>query len=124
MRMPSLSICLAAMLAVLPTAFSPAWAHAFLDGAMPRVGSVIATSPAEVVLTFTQGIEPDFSRLEVQDASGASVTSGAAHTERGEPTKYAVPLKPLSPGIYTVIWHVTSVDTHKTQGKFHFTIGH
>jgi len=99
----------------------PAYAHAFLDGTMPRVGSVSPTSPTEVVLNFTQGIEPAFSKLEVQDSAGASVTAGAAHIA-GEPTKFAVPVQKLAPGIYTVIWHVTSVDTHKTQGKFHFTV--
>ena len=100
---------------------APALAHAFLDGAVPRVGSVIPAPPAEVVLTFTQGVETAFSKLEVQGPSGASVTAGAAHSA-GDPTKFAVPIQKLPPGIYTVIWHVTSVDTHKTQGKFHFTI--
>jgi methionine-rich copper-binding protein CopC len=99
----------------------PAFAHAFLNGAVPRVGSEIPAAPSEVVLHFTQGVEPDFSRIEVQDSSGASVTAGAAHSA-GEADKFAVPIKKLAPGVYTVIWHVTSVDTHKTQGKFHFTV--
>jgi methionine-rich copper-binding protein CopC len=99
----------------------PAFAHAFLDGAAPRVGSEIPAAPTEVVLHFTQGVEPDFSKIEVQDSAGASVTDGAPHSA-GDPTHFAVPLKKIGPGVYTVIWHVTSVDTHKTQGKFHFTV--
>jgi methionine-rich copper-binding protein CopC len=102
---------------------APATAHAFLDGATPRVGSEIPTAPAEVVLHFTQGVEPDFSGIEVQDASGASVAAGAPHTA-GDPANFVVPLKKLGAGTYTVIWHVTSVDTHKTQGSFHFTVTH
>jgi methionine-rich copper-binding protein CopC len=102
-------------------AAAPASAHAFLDGAVPRVGSEIQTPPTEVVLHFTQGVEPDFSRIEVQDNAGASVTAGAPHSA-GDPANFAVALKKLTPGVYTVIWHVTSVDTHKTQGKFHFTV--
>lgn len=98
-----------------------AFAHAFLDGAVPRVGSEIPNPPAAVTLHFTQGVEPAFSKIEVRDPSGASVTAGAAQTA-GDPTHLAVPVKQLSPGIYTVMWHVTSVDAHKTQGKFHFTI--
>ena len=35
-----------------------------------------------------------------------------------------VELPRLSPGTYTVIWHVTSVDTHKTEGNFKFTVTH
>jgi len=108
--------------AAFVAASGPAFAHAFLDSALPRVGSTISAPPAEVVLTFTQGVEPDFSRIEVQDASGARVDSGAPHTAQGDPEKFAVALKKLPAGIYTVIWHVTSVDTHKTQGKFQFTV--
>jgi methionine-rich copper-binding protein CopC len=99
----------------------PAFAHAFLDGAVPRVGSEIPGSPTEVTLHFTQGVEPDFSKIDVQDSSGASVATGAPHTA-GDPTHFAVPVRKLYPGVYTVIWHVTSVDTHKTQGKFQFTV--
>ncbi len=102
---------------------APALAHAFLDGAVPRVGSEIPVAPAEVVLHFTQGVETDFSKIEVQDSGGASVTTGVPHAA-GDPTHFAVPIKKLPPGDYTVIWHVTSVDTHKTQGKFHFTVTH
>jgi methionine-rich copper-binding protein CopC len=103
---------------LLPT---PVFAHAFLDGAVPRVGSEIPTAPSQVVLHFTQGVEPDFSKIAVQDKSGASVTDGAAHSA-GDPTHLAVNLQKIGAGVYTVTWHVTSVDTHKTQGKFHFTV--
>ena len=34
----------------------------------------------------------------------------------------SVKLKPLLPGSYSVEWHVTSVDTHKTEGHFTFTV--
>ncbi len=34
-----------------------------------------------------------------------------------------VALPKLPNGVYTVVWHVTSVDTHKTEGRYQFTIG-
>ena len=102
----------------------PACAHAFLDGAVPRVGSDNPVAPTQVVLHFTQGIEPAFSKLEVQNGSGASVVAGEANTLGGDATRFAIGLGKIGPGTYTVIWHVTSVDTHKTQGKFHFTVAH
>ena len=34
----------------------------------------------------------------------------------------SVSLPKLPPGKYTVIWHVTSVDTHKTEGRFNFRV--
>ncbi len=100
----------------------PVCAHAFLDGARPLVGSENPVPPAEVVLHFTQGVEPAFSKIEVKDASGASVTHDKARTLPGDTTRLAVGLEKIGAGVYTVIWHVTSVDTHKTQGKFHFTV--
>jgi copper resistance protein C len=35
-----------------------------------------------------------------------------------------VTLPKLPPGTYTVNWHVTSVDTHKTEGNYTFTVAH
>ncbi len=95
-------------------------AHAFLETASPRVGSTVPP-PAEVSIGFTQDVEPAFSSIAVQDASGASVSAGAVHPG-GDRAHLAVPLKPLAAGTYTVRWHATSVDTHKTEGSFSFTV--
>ncbi len=101
---------------------SAAFAHAFLDSAAPRVGSTVRSPPKEVVLTFTQGVEPAFSKLEVTDLVGTHEEVGTAHTAGSDPRKLAVSVGLLTAGTYTVAWHVTSVDTHKTQGQFHFTV--
>jgi copper resistance protein C len=37
--------------------------------------------------------------------------------------RMSVGLKALSPGTYHVHWHALSVDTHKTEGSFSFTVG-
>jgi copper resistance protein C len=95
-------------------------AHAFLDHAEPRVGSTVPTAPRELVLSYTQNLEPAFSSVEVSDANGARVDLGkpkiGASTMR-------VGLKPLSPGTYRVRWQVLSVDTHTTEGSFTFNVG-
>ncbi len=96
-------------------------AHAFLQTASPAVGSTVQPSPGEVSIGFTQDVEPAFSVIAVQDASGASVSAGAAHLG-GDGAHLAVALKPLAAGTYTVRWRVTSVDTHKTEGSFSFTV--
>lgn len=96
-------------------------AHAFLKAASPAVGSAVAQAPSEVVIDFTEGVEPQFSTITVQDASGATVSAGGVHLAGGD-THLAVPLKPLQPGTYKVIWHATAVDTHKTEGNFSFTV--
>lgn len=103
-------------------AVSPAFAHAFLQRASPPVGSEIPVSPANVTITFTEGVEPAFSTIEVQNAQGARVDKADPHLAGGEQTKLAVDLPKLPPGQYAVIWHATSVDTHKTEGRFTFSV--
>lgn len=44
------------------------------------------------------------------------------HTPPSDNKLFSVGLSTLPPGTYTVIWHATSVDTHKTEGKFHFMV--
>ena len=98
-----------------------AWAHAHLKTATPAVDSTVQQAPTQVVIDFTEGVEPNFSGITVQDSTGATVGSGGVHLEGGN-THLAVGLKPLKPGTYKVIWHATAVDTHKTNGDFSFTV--
>lgn len=114
---------LIAILAALLLPGAPALAHAMLDHANPRVGSSVAAAPREVVLWFTQDLEPAFSQIEVRNASSAVVSSGKARVDRADRTQLQIALKPLPPGTYTVIWRVLSVDTHRTQGDFSFRVG-
>ena len=96
-------------------------AHAFLDTAVPAVGSTVHTAPAEVTINFTQGVEPLFTTIVVTSAAGVRVDTGAVHWA-GDEMHIAIGLKPLPPGVYKVTWHATSVDTHKTEGSFRFTL--
>lgn len=106
----------ASLLAGSPMAF----AHAFLQHATPAVGATVS-APAELRLTFTERVEPLFSHVTLQTATGAPVTIGAPHAaESGQ--QLVVVLPKLPAGRYSVTWHVTSVDTHQTQGSFHFTV--
>jgi copper resistance protein C len=98
-----------------------AWGHAFLDRASPAVGSAVSGSPSSVTLTYTEPVEPLFSTIRVTDDKGARVDQGAPATQANG-RELAVKLKALRPGVYTVEWHVTSVDTHKTEGHFTFTV--
>jgi methionine-rich copper-binding protein CopC len=98
-----------------------AFAHAFLDRASPAVGSEVAGSPTALNLTYTEPVEPLFSTVQVTDASGARVDEGKP-TPLEDGRILSVKLKPLPPGVYAVEWHVTSVDTHKTEGHFIFTV--
>jgi copper resistance protein C len=116
-------IAIRSLVAILFLALqSHAWAHAFLDRADPKVGSIVTSSPAEVKVWFTQELEPVFSSLQVQDARGNEVDKKDMHQDDKNKTLLIVSLPPLSPGTYTVVWHAVSVDTHRTQGHFQFTV--
>ena len=95
-------------------------AHAFLDHATPLVGSTVTVAPHEVVLSFTQNLEPAFSRVEVYDAGGARVDQGKPQVS-GNTMRIAI--KAAGAGSYRVRWHALSVDTHTTEGSFTFRVG-
>ena len=111
----------AAVLANLAVCAGHASAHAFLKTATPAVGSTVPQPPAQVMIDFTEGVEPKFSTIAVHDAAGTEFADGDVHLEGGN-THLVIGLKPLQPGLYTVVWHATAVDTHKTEGNFTFTV--
>ena len=108
-----------ALILLVPTL---AQAHAMLESAIPPVGSIVHAAPAELQLDFSEGVEPRFSTFVVTAPSGATVNAGAVHTAPGHAGQVLVPVTKLLPGTYTVTWHVVSVDTHKTQGTYRFTV--
>lgn len=115
--MKTFSAVAAAACLIGPAAF----AHAFLERASPAVGSAVAGSPPALSLTYSEPVEPLFSSVRVTDSGGAPVDAGKP-VPKDDGRTLRVDLKPLKPGVYTVEWHVTSVDTHKTEGHFTFTV--
>ena len=101
---------------------SSALAHAFLDHALPAVGSTVHESPHEIRLWFTQRLEPAFSKVRVFDNTGKQVDSGDSHVDSADPTIVATTVSSLAPGIYRVVWRIVSVDTHVTEGDFTFEV--
>ena len=106
----------------MPCIASPALAHAFIEHANPPVGASVDASPPELSIEFTEGVEPMFSKIEVNGAGGAAVATGKPHVAPDNNRRLIIDLPKLPPGTYTVIWHATSVDTHKTEGHFTFTV--
>jgi methionine-rich copper-binding protein CopC len=113
---------IALALLAMVTLTSQADAHAKVKQASPEVESTVKTAPGEVIITFTEALEPKFSKIEVQDSKGQRVDQGAAQVVPGEPTRLAVALKPLPTGTYRVTWRVVSVDTHRSEGSYQFIV--
>lgn len=98
-------------------------AHAFLVRAEPRVGSKVNKAPTEVRVWFSETVQAGVSSIQVFDVSGKQVDKKDAHSDRANRAALCVSLIPaLTPGAYKVVWHVTSADTHITDGNFHFEI--
>lgn len=96
--------------------------HAFPEHAEPRVGATIVVSPARVRIWFDGVLEPAFSRIRVQTASGKQIDPGNGRVDPHDLTLLEVPLPPLSSGTYHVIWSVVARDGHHTEGDYTFTL--
>ena len=100
-----------------------ALAHAHLKTETPAADTTLKTAPTELSLGFSEGIEPNFSKVTLSGPDKKSVATGALALAANDNTQAIVPLNtPLSAGKYTVSWHVVSVDGHKTEGQYSFTV--
>jgi copper transport protein len=101
----------------------PAGAHALLTESTPADGATVDEAPREVLLTFTETLDPLLTVVHVLDASGARVEAGRTEIP-GLPNRARVPLGPLPQGTYTVTWRTTSTaDGHTTVGTVAFGVG-
>jgi methionine-rich copper-binding protein CopC len=100
-----------------------AFAHAHLVRATPAVGGTVQAAPAEVVLRFSEKLEPKFSSVVVRDSAGKQVDKGDATVDKADRMVIRVLLPPLEPGVYKVEWKAVSADTHKINGDFTFKVG-
>jgi copper resistance protein C len=115
-RIPMLFALLAT---ACPTA--TAYAHAFLDHAVPAVGATVTAAPTEVRMFYTEAIEPNFSAATL-GLGGQTIPTSAAMVDPQNPMELVLKLPSLRPGHYQVSWHVVSTDTHRTEGAFGFDI--
>lgn len=99
-----------------------ALAHAFLNQAVPSAGGRVAKSPKEIRLTFSEGVEPRFSGIELATSDGRIIATGPAIRDPGDDKQLVLLVPPLAPGQYKVSWHVVSVDTHRTEGAYTFAV--
>jgi methionine-rich copper-binding protein CopC len=113
----TLIAALAMSFALLP---AHVWSHAYPATSTPADGATVKEA-REVRIQFTEGVELEFSRIDVKNSTGDLMNVGKVR--RLAPDTLAVEVKPLPPGAYTVQWQVLSVDTHITEGLLRFTVG-
>jgi len=110
-----------ALLASFATATS-VFAHAHLKSETPTADSTV-TAPKDLHLVFSEAVEAKFTTVSIT-ADGAAVAVKSIETAPSDQkTLIVTPEKPLAAGKYKVEWHAVSVDTHKSDGNYGFTVG-
>jgi methionine-rich copper-binding protein CopC len=99
-----------------------AFAHAYLEKAVPAQRAMLFAPPQRVQLWFNERLEAAFCSLTVTDSSGKAVDQGDMRVAPDNPKLLSVGLKPLTPGVYTVKFRVLSVDGHVVTNQFSFTV--
>jgi len=118
--------CLAALAGLLVTAGGAA-AHARLSTSTPAVGEVLAASPAEVSITFTEDVQKIMGTygIDVIDESGANVTAADAALSDSDRRVLTVALTANLPvGRYVVEYkNVSDSDGDAFEGSYAFYVG-
>lgn len=119
-RVVLVTLAAAAASLVLPAA---AWAHAALLQTTPVASRIVNTPPKQVLLRYSEAVEPRFAIVSVTNAAGDKETTGAPSRSPANADTLVVPLKKLAEGWYLVYWRVISVDGHPVRGAFTFAVG-
>lgn len=107
---------LATLLAGAPVAL----AHSHPTEMSPAANSTVS-APDSIVIHFSEALEPKFSSVSLADAAGHVVSKERTSCSTdGKTMTLKVPT--LAPGSYTVNWVAVATDTHRSEGKYKFTV--
>lgn len=112
---------LVGLLAFLLLPATAASAHAALIGASPAQDSVVGAAPTQVVLTFTEGVNPIEGKVRIIAPDGSRADAGEP---RASGTQLVIPLRSGGgQGTYLVSFRVISTDSHPVSGAFTYSVG-
>lgn len=100
---------------------APAFAHANITSAIPADQSS-GPAPRTLELSFTEVLNLTFSGAKLIGPDGKAVEVGKP-AALGDGTGMTLPVVgTVPPGAYIVEWNVLSVDGHKLNGTYGFTV--
>lgn len=110
-------IMLMLMLAIAPSAY----AHAHPLAMAPTPDST-GPAPGRISITFSEVVEPIFSSIKLTNSEGKSAAPDASAPVPGDRKTITLAVPALSAGTYVVHWVNVSVDGHRLQGSYKFTV--
>jgi methionine-rich copper-binding protein CopC len=111
-----------ALFAGLACLSAHALAHPALLTSSPSPGALLDAPPKEIVLTFSEKLEPAFSAVKVADSAGRDIASAKAQADPATSSRLQLTLPPLKAGTYTVRWTAVGHDAHPGKGDYIFTV--
>jgi copper resistance protein C len=109
------------LLLLLAVSAPLAFAHSH-PVSMEPAANTTTPPPEKVTMHFSGDLESKFSSITVSDATGHVVSNGTSVVDPSDTKLMTVALPPLPGGIYTVHWVSVSVDSHRIQGEYNFTV--
>ncbi len=98
-------------------------AHAYLLQSSPEANAVLQAPPQQVLLWFSEDLNPSTSRAVVVDTTNRQVDSGDAQVSSTNSRQIQLGLPLLPAGTYVVVWRSQSAeDGHIAGGSFLFRI--
>jgi copper resistance protein C len=120
-RFTGTRLALLASFFALFMASQTAFAHSQPVSMTPARNATVA-APANVVVHFSEELEPKFSMMTLADATGKTVSKQPSVVGKDAKTM-TLPLPALMPGVYTVKWvTVAADDAHRLEGNYKFTV--
>ncbi len=117
-------VCLFVAVGVVVVGWAlPAGAHSFLVSTSPFQGQRLQAAPQAVLLEFSEAVDLDSVRVDLQTASGEIEQELEPEiVQAGLGVRAAV--QPLDDGVYVITWEALSaVDGHGSSGEFAFSLG-
>jgi methionine-rich copper-binding protein CopC len=95
-------------------------AHADLVSATPADKSTVSRTPSEIVLTFSESLNPTKSSMVLLDSSSSQVAKAGVDPADDKVMRLTPPA--LEPGAYEIDWTSAALDGHLLRGKVTFTV--
>ncbi len=119
-RFGTLTAAFLLALALIVVPAQQAFSHDYLMGSNPQDGATLDTHPAQVVLSFNNGIQTLGAQLVILN-EGETVLSSGEPTVEGKNVSYDIP-SDLGNGTFTINWRVVSSDSHPIEGAIAYSV--